>query len=84
MVVRRTCETTACLIKRRHRHALWLIDGIPHCNPCFGLWMERNFIEEHRVIRLSDKEDDFSGWPSEHPEPHGPQKLTLAKGRAHV
>jgi hypothetical protein len=83
-MVSRTCETTTCLIKRRHRPALWLIDGVPHCNPCFETWMESNYIEEHRVHRLSDREDDFNGWPSDHPEPRGPQKLTLAKRSAHA
>lgn len=81
MVKRHTCETTACLIKRRHRPALWLIDRVPHCNPCFEVWMESHYIEDHKVQRLSDKEDDFNGWPSEHPES---VKITLAKQRVHA
>jgi hypothetical protein len=55
----RQCETKWCLLKQRHRRALWLIDGVPHCNGCYEAWIEDNFVEEHRIVRLSDNNRDF-------------------------
>lgn len=59
-MVRRECESIRCLSKNYHRRAVWMIDRVPHCNPCFQRWLEENFLDEHRVIRLSEREEDFS------------------------
>lgn len=60
-MVMRQCETSSCLLKCRHRRALWLIDHVPYCNACYEAFMETNFVDEHLIRRLSDDEDDFGG-----------------------
>ena len=56
------CESVSCLAKKRKRRPLWLIDNVPHCNPCFESWLETHYLDEHRVRRLSDRDEDFSEW----------------------
>lgn len=45
--------------RKRSSRPIWKIDGIPTCNPCFERFMESNYLDEHRVIRLSDQQKDF-------------------------
>lgn len=59
-MVTRECQTDTCSRRKRHRRAMWMIDGVPYCNPCYERFMETAFVEEHRITRLSDNESDFT------------------------
>lgn len=51
------CKRKGC--RSRHNTAVWLIDRVPFCNSCFTAWSETHFLDEHSVIRLSNRERDF-------------------------
>ena len=53
----RKCEKVGC--RSRNSHGLWLVDGRRMCQNCMDRFFETNFLDEHRVYRLSDREKDF-------------------------
>ena len=47
--------------RSRNNTGVYLVDG-KHvlCASCFEVWLEVNSLDEHRVVRLSDRDSDFS------------------------
>lgn len=52
------CERKGC--RSRNTRGVWLIDGHVYCCSCYERWQETHFFDEHRVVRVSNRESDFS------------------------
>ncbi len=47
--------------RSRNNKAVWLVDGKHlYCLSCFETFLATHALEDHRVVRLSDNERDFS------------------------
>ena len=53
----RLCEDKKC--RSRHPKAVFQVDGRLKCFACYERFMETNFVDEHKIYRLSNKESDF-------------------------
>ena len=53
----RRCEDKNC--RSRHPKGVFLVDGHVKCFHCHERFLETHFVEDHRIYRLSDDEEDF-------------------------
>ncbi len=51
------CEDKKC--RSRHPKGVFMVDGHVKCFACYERFMETNYVDEHRIYRLSDDERDF-------------------------
>jgi len=54
------CQRQGC--KARNNAGVWLVDGKAMCANCFEQLLSVSAVDEHRIVRVSDRDDDFSQW----------------------